>query len=414
MRAETLGRLKPCTTDNYLHILCAHGRLHPRASVGVHLLDDTEIMPFEGEMLLPWTTKPMQAPSDEYLHEPQHATGDAAAAAAADNGGGAGLALPAPPVLGGLIPPSSATGPLPGDVIKVAGAGCGTRQLFHYSQQQISALPKMDFTVPGRILALLGAGADSRSNSSGGSGGGGSGGGDGNGSVAAGAVKVKHEGDSVEPAAEKQPAPVALDDPQLAPLLEVVEQYAAVQDRTVAAGHLKHTLQAQAAAQARSLVDRACQRLMSERSSTAPIDSSSLIRGLDSERGSRLRKLLQLCVRSLLEMQFLGCALRVPGVVAGAAQATGVPADGVEGEGMGEAASSSSSNGSGVGDGSSTATTAGSVQYRQLSTHVLQFTAASMLEGTVAQMRSLLADNNPTCVAISPRPLSSCLGSASI
>ena len=44
-------------------------------------------------------------------------------------------------------------------------------------------------------------------------------------------------------------------------------------------------------------MDRACQRLMSERrSSAAPEtidDSSSLIRGLDSERGSRLRKLLQ-------------------------------------------------------------------------------------------------------------------------
>ena len=48
--------------------------------------------------------------------------------------------------------------------------------------------------------------------------------------------------------------------------------------------------------------------------------------------------MLQLCVRSLLEMQFLGCSLRVPGAVAGAAEAAGLPADGVvEGEGMGEA-----------------------------------------------------------------------------
>eukprot|EP01048_Picozoa_sp_COSAG05_P018937 COSAG05_NODE_2863_length_2558_cov_3.866612_3_plen_173_part_00 len=154
----------------------------------------------------------MQAPSEEYLHEPQNRDADADADADAAAAGGR-LSLPAAPALGRLIPPSGGgdnKSSMPGDVIAV-GAG-GLRQLHHLSAQQartppsdlflslslslflslarslarslalhshssralhanigteffvglcvrqLAAIPKIDFDAPARILSLLGKG----------------------------------------------------------------------------------------------------------------------------------------------------------------------------------------------------------------------------------------------------------------
>ena len=49
MRVELIGHFKPCMTDIYLHIWCAHGRLYPHAPVHVGGLDGASHLCFRRE-----------------------------------------------------------------------------------------------------------------------------------------------------------------------------------------------------------------------------------------------------------------------------------------------------------------------------------------------------------------------------